>query len=358
MINIFNIRPKGLNVGNDAIFVAMRHYIYKAFGNMVNIIEMPATKRYESGAIAGLSGKTIYEMNRSGHGVILGGGNLYENGEIDVDIESLKALDIPLMVYSVSRGRIFNKRKELVDRTDVISDSRLKAISDKADFNYVRDTATANYIKKLGIKNVHVGACPTLFLGKYQNFTIEEEYIKKYISDKVVISIRNPSLMSIPANHQQKVREDINEFIDYAKNTLNKEAIILCHDLRDIDYAESISCDHLYTGDIYSYLTIIKFCHLLISYRLHSFLPAISYRKDAIKISYDERALSLIDTFSMDSWNINMLEDNVMESVIDRINNMDRLHSLIKENEENWNIIDSSIENLFKEFATLVKKHV
>ena len=33
---------------------------------MVNIIEMPATKRYESGAIAGLSEKTIYEMNRSG----------------------------------------------------------------------------------------------------------------------------------------------------------------------------------------------------------------------------------------------------------------------------------------------------
>ena len=76
---------------------------------MVNIIEMPATKRYESGAIAGLSGKTIYEMNRSGHGVILGGGNLYENGEIDVDVESLKALDIPLMVYSVSRGEFLIK---------------------------------------------------------------------------------------------------------------------------------------------------------------------------------------------------------------------------------------------------------
>ena len=109
MINIFNIRPKGLNVGNDAIFVAMRHYIYKAFGSLVNIIEIPATKRYESGGLAGLTSKTIYEMNRSGDGVILGGGNLYENGEIDIDTESLKALDIPLMVYSVSRGRIFNK---------------------------------------------------------------------------------------------------------------------------------------------------------------------------------------------------------------------------------------------------------
>ena len=58
-------------------------------------------------------------------------------------------------------------------------------------------------------------------------------------------------------------------------------------------------------------------------------MPAISYRKDAIKISYDERAISLIDTFSMDSWNINMLKDNVMDSVVDRINNMDRLQNLI-----------------------------
>lgn len=357
MINIFNIRPKGLNVGNDAIFVAMRHYIYKAFGNMVNIIELPATKRYESGAIAGLSSKSIYEMNRSGHGVIVGGGNLYENGEIDIDTEALKALDIPLMVYSVSRGRIFNKKKELVDRTDVISDSKLKAISQAADFNHVRDIATAKYIQGLNVKNVDVGACPTLFLGKYINFSIEEKYIKKYISDKVVISIRNPSLMSIPANYQQQVRDDINNIIEYSKNVLNKEAVILCHDLRDIDYAESISCDHLYTADIYSYLTIIKFAHLLISYRLHSFLPAISYRKDAIKISYDERALSLIETLSLDKWNINMLEENVMDAVIDRIDNMDRLRNIISENETNWNNLDTNIENQFTEFANLVKSN-
>ena len=37
----------------------------------------------------------------------------------------------------------------------------------------------------------------------------------------------------------------------------------------------------------------------------------------------------------MDSWNINMLKDNVMDSVVDRINNMDRLQNLIIENEEN-----------------------
>lgn len=357
MINIFNIRPKGLNVGNDAIFVAMRHYIYKAFGSLVNIIEIPATKRYETGGLAGLTSKTIYEMNRSGDGVILGGGNLYENGEIDIDTESLKALDIPLMVYSVSRGRIFNKNKKLVDRTDVISDSKLRAISDAADLNLVRDTATSSYISNnLNIDNVSVGACPTLFLGKYINFSIEENFIKKFISDKVVISIRNPNLMSIPANYQQQVRDDINDMIDYANRKLDKEAIILCHDLRDIDYAESISCDHIYTGDVYTYLTIIKLSYLLITYRLHSFLPALSYKKNAIKISYDERALSLIDTYSLGSWNINMLEDNVMDSVIDRIDNMDKLNELIETNQTEWSLIDKKIENGFNDFASLVRK--
>ena len=47
-----------------------------------------------------------------------------------------------------------------------------------------------------------------------------------------------------------------------------------------------------------------------------------------------------------------------MDSVVDRINNMDRLQNLIIENEEKWNQIDSSIENLFNEFAVQVKKNV
>ena len=31
MINLFCIRPKGFNVGNDAIFQGTRHFLYKAF---------------------------------------------------------------------------------------------------------------------------------------------------------------------------------------------------------------------------------------------------------------------------------------------------------------------------------------
>ncbi|NNE26664.1 MAG: hypothetical protein HKN09_07455, partial [Saprospiraceae bacterium] len=124
MINLYSIRPKGFNVGNDVIYLALKGFVEDAFADeKINIIGLPATNKYESQKKAGFTKATIYEINQFGHGVILGGGNLYENGEIDVDPIALKALDKPLMICSVSRGRIYNKKNELVDRTDVISDT-------------------------------------------------------------------------------------------------------------------------------------------------------------------------------------------------------------------------------------------
>ena len=120
MINLFCIRPKGFNVGNDAIFIGLQNFVYKTFGEVVNLIVLPATSKYESQAKAGLTGKTIYEINQFGHGVIIGGGNLYENGELEVGLDALDTLEVPLMLFSLSRGRIYNHRYQLVNRTDAM----------------------------------------------------------------------------------------------------------------------------------------------------------------------------------------------------------------------------------------------
>src|SRR5690554_1767438 len=120
MITIFNIRPKGHNIGNDAISVALRDQLYHAFGRMVNIIDIPATSLYESNAKAGLSSKTVYEINRVGDGVIVGGGNLYENNEMDFSETALKSLQVPLMLFSNSLGKVYDRTNNLVQRTDIM----------------------------------------------------------------------------------------------------------------------------------------------------------------------------------------------------------------------------------------------
>ena len=118
MITLFCIRPRGFNIGNEAIFVALQPFLHRAFGEVVNIITLPATARYETDVKAGLTPTTVYDINQYGHGVIVGGGNLYENGEIDVHSGALEALEAPLMLFSLSRGRVYNRRRCVPPRCD------------------------------------------------------------------------------------------------------------------------------------------------------------------------------------------------------------------------------------------------
>jgi polysaccharide pyruvyl transferase WcaK-like protein len=356
MITIYNIRPKGFNVGNDAIYVAMQRYIYHAFKGLVNIITVPATSRYESHGIAGLTSKTVHEINQHGHGVIVGGGNLYENGELDVDLTALKSLNVPLMLFSISRGRIYNREDKLVDRTDVMGDSLMKVLGEKADINLARDQATYDYFKTLGCNNVILGGCPTIFLDRIAKQIPNVENIDKQYNQTVIISIRNPSLINVSLTRQSKVRDDIVRTILFFKENTNFDIKLLCHDIRDVAFASTIDeVEYIYTGDVFTYLSILQSCKLVISYRLHSFLPALSFGTPTIKISYDERALSLIDTLGMSEWNINMVEsDNVVKDIIDRYNRIDTLERIKQETNLIWSDLDKIMSKAFEDFAKKV----
>lgn len=354
MINLFSIRPKGFNVGNDVIYIALKGFVENAFANEeINIISLPATNKYESQKKAGFSKSTIYEINQFGNGVILGGGNLYENGEIDINPIALKALDKPLMICSVSRGKIYNKQGLMVDRTDVISDNNLKLLNDKAAIAMSRDDATYQYVKDLGCDNMN-GACPTLFLKDF--FPSVNKLSEKYKTD-CLISIRTPNLMSVPPVKQYELRDMMLETIVYLKEKGYDNVKILCHDHRDIAFADSFKgIEYLYTDDAYKFINLLRHTRLNLTFRLHSFIPCLSLDIPTIKVSYDERALSLVDTLGMDKWNINYVKDNVMKEVKYRIDNLNELESLKEENKkENWPKIKSNFETKFSDFAKMVK---
>ena len=353
MKTIFNIRPKGLNVGNDAIAVAMQNFVYEASGELVNIITIPATHKYDGGGVYGLTKKSIYEINMYGSGVIVGGGNLYENGEIDVDIDALSALQKPLMIFSVSVGKIYDANGLLTRRTDTISDAKLKALSDRADINLLRDTASVEWVKNLG-SEAAFGGCPTLFLSELERRLPGLQKIGEKYRDYVLISVRNPELMNISSARKLSTRNDLQGVISMLEAAGHKVAI-LCHDIRDIAFAAGYEVPYIYTGEVYSYLSMIANCRLLISYRLHSFLPALSFDTPAIKLSYDERALSLVSDIGYAPWNIDVVkEDNVLDSIQDRLTRLDELKSLKDKNKEKWALIRDNIVNSFRKFDELM----
>jgi polysaccharide pyruvyl transferase WcaK-like protein len=342
MLNLFSIRPKGFNIGNDIIFLGVNHFIRQTFKKDFNLISLPATGKYESQKKSGLNSQTVREINQYGHGVIVGGGNLYENGELEINPVAIKALEKPMMIFSVSRGRIYNNKSELVDRTDVMTDTNIQLINNKSDINLSRDIATHNYVKSLGC-NSTLGGCPTLFINE-----IPQHIVPLFDSNQtdVLISIRTPTLMSIPIQKQYEVREDLLNIIDLLRKKGYSNIKLLCHDHRDIPFAASFNTvEYLYTEDVFTYITFLRNTRLNITYRLHSFIPCLSYDIPTIKISYDERAISMLNTLGLSDWNIDLMKDNVIEEVTNRLDNLDELKVLKNKLQTDWQNIRSTIVN-------------
>jgi polysaccharide pyruvyl transferase WcaK-like protein len=162
--------------------------------------------------------------------------------------------------------------------------------------------------------------------------------------------------MSIPVSYQYGMREDMLRIIELLKKKGYPNIKILCHDHRDIPFAASFgSIDYVYTEDVYTYLTYLRNTRLNLTYRLHSFLPCLSYDVPAIKISYDERALSMLDTLGMDEWNIDMLKDDVVKELENRIDNIKDLESIKKKlKESTWKDLHNTMTQSSSKFAELV----
>src|SRR2546430_2406582 len=164
MITLCAVRRRGFNIGNEAIFLGLRHLAGEAFGERVNIVSIPAVGDGDASGPTGLSPRSVHEMNLAAHGVIVGGGNVYENGQLDLDAHALRALRPPLMLFSLSHGRIYDHRRELIARTDSMPDALVRALDQRAALSVARDDATLAYLRSLGLTRPRLGGCPSLLL--------------------------------------------------------------------------------------------------------------------------------------------------------------------------------------------------
>ena len=332
----------------------MQHFLYEALGESVNLISLPATSKYESHQNAGLVSSTIHQINQFGHGVIVGGGNLYENGELDIDLNALNALSAPLMIFSVSYGRIYDRKHQFVRRTDAMSDEKIIAINEKAFLSLSRDYTTDHYLKKLGCSKSQFGGCPTIFLDRILPSLISSPQKGGY----VLLSIRNPNLMNIPLDKQAEVRGDILDIIDFLQRQGLHDIRLLCHDHRDISFAASFAgMEYIYTGDTHRYFSILRNCSLNISYRLHATLPCMAFGVPSIKISYDERAISLMNSLGLGEWNIEQMNvPSVLDAVKDRYQRLDSYKTMLSELRPEWEKIYTNFQSSFQQFADEVTK--
>ena len=328
----FHITPigKGYNIGNFAISLAIRRILSLNYPNCT-IITVPAFGTSDAGISKGL----VYEANQWADGLIVGGGNLYENNELNIDFNALLSLKIPMAIFSVSIGRIYYKDNKLNRRSDSIKDKDLISLHKYSTSSISRDIATQKYLETLGIKNSKLGACPTLNLKSIIKF----QFYKEVCDENIFLSIRNPELMNIPRKLKLELPSIIIKISQLIKDKYGYFPKLLCHDQRDISFASSFeNLEFFYTSDIYEYLQLLKNAKLVISMRIHATLPCLSYGTPVINLSYDERAKSLMETIGFGEWDLNLVLDqkDALEIINKRLNNLNKLHSLRNENANIW----------------------
>jgi hypothetical protein len=353
MITLFCVRPKGVNLGNEVIFLGLSHLLREAFGTLVNIAQVPAEDAGD-GALYGLTASSVHEMNQYGHGVIVGGGNLYENGQLRVDANALSALRPPLMLFSLSYGRIYDHLHQLVRRTDAMPDAVVAALNAQAAVSIARDDATMVHLRAIGIDRARLGACPTLFL---DSFPVLRPQLNG--AGGALIAIRHPSLMNLPLRHQARLHDTVRDIARALEEDGFGSARILCHDIRDASFAASLGdMEFVLPEDAYTLVELLRRAPLVVSFRLHAFLPCVSAGTPAINISYDERSHSLLRTIGLDRWDIDFVRTpDVAAAVRDRAARLGDLDALRSAARPIWRGYEQVLRDGAAEFTTLVRRY-
>ena len=354
-MNVFTVRPRRFNVGNETIEVAVRALLREALDPPLNLVPIPALASEEEGSLCGLGPRTVHQMNLYGQGVVVGGGNLYENGQLDIDPHAVAALRPPLLLLSLSHGRIYDELGRLHPRTDAMPDAVITALNDHALVSVARDEATLAHLQRIGIEDAVLGGCPTLLLDEL----LPAAPASPGGDGLVLLSVRNPQLMSVPLVDQARVHGDVRRTID----ALHAEGLgpvqLLCHDKRDLAFASSFGdVAYVLPDDATAYLAMLRRARLVVSFRLHAFLPCLSFGTPAINLSYDERSQSLVRTLGLEAWDIDYLRcADVAGAVLDRARRPEDLRALVAAARPGWDELAGTTRGAVRTFATAVRAY-
>lgn len=303
------VRPATRNIGNDLIGYATAQLLYQVFGADANVVSIPALKGPQFG---GMVSRQVYDINRLADAVVVGGGNLFENGQLSYEQQAVAALRRPLMLMGLSHGRITGRDGVLEDRTDALAPAAIRHLVDKAAVAMVRDASSQAILQELGAA-VDIGGCPTLYLPAVQRTAPP--------TGGVLISIRHPMRMSVPPHLQWRIAEDVRRLIDALGREYGQTVQLICHDYIDLEFAAGFAdATPVYFDDVGRYLAALRDCTIHVSYRLHGFLPCLALGSHSINLSYDERSTSMLSTIGMADWDIDLMrETDCVAAVMDRV---------------------------------------
>jgi Polysaccharide pyruvyl transferase len=271
--------------------------------------------------------KAIDRYNRECDYVFLRGSN-YIHSEMDWEQAEavLSKLKIPVLAFGVGAQAPAKGKLELSPGGRRI----WQLISERSTTLGVRGAYTAEVLWDMGIKNVRIVGCPTAFRNNDPNlridlpaldrvrevgFTVRREVSKAYSPDVKLYITRHRDIMKQMAQRfdlrlmmQGEVEEKLMlwgtaEQKKEAWTKLKSEA--WWRDWFFDEDVEKLWRSRLFYSDVVSdYETLVRKKHLVLGYRLHGNLMALSNKVPSVYFTYDSRTVEFAETFGIPSYDV------------------------------------------------------
>lgn len=307
-IIIHHYCPHTYNAGDHFVILSIRYHLRRYLPDAVFIPKAIAENR-GWGAPVGLRGRNIEFSNRYADAVILGGSDQYNDWSPRISGKEIRALVPPLFLIGLGVSS-----KDL-DQPPFLSDESLKAdivaTNKKSVLSSVRDEVTRNFLLTLGVTHAINTGCPALFL-------FNEEFRLRRSRD-VALTFPYP----LTHNDEKKFHiliSTMRNIIKFLHDT-NLRPVIVCHDDRDVTYAQSTFPEEniFYSNYPEDYLRFYDTVLMVIGSRLHASILASGMGIPNVNINLDLRGEGFAQDMGMGDWHVNYNRPNLTETIISRI---------------------------------------
>lgn len=341
----------GLNIGDDAIALVLVKQLEKlgleiiiASDNIQNMRKMfPKNQIIRRLYLRGLKLETLKYL-KNVDGVIIGGGEQFEEPRLPNPIWGHIATNIQLLVFSKFYNKFYGTLA-VGFNTKMSKFSRwlIKSFIQKSDFIGVRDAGSLEFLSnKCNAKDVFLGADPAFLLAKR-----DKQIDKVNIFNKFNIPINSKIVVIIPSNdkfHDMKYLSTLNSLVQkitqeniyvvYAISDIQKGYDLDIYDNRLLLENEKTNWLEPSITNLYSLLELISASDCVISSRMHPLIFSLIQETPMICISRGSKMDNLMkmvdeeDFFSI----LNVEEDKLYLSLIDRLEHPKKYTQKVLEN--------------------------
>lgn len=260
--NVFCLRPRAGNLADEAIFDVVRRHVRSAFGPWVNLISLPLGG--DSLGRAGLTSRTVYELNHCAHGVVIcGSADARSTETLDFDPFALSMLDVPILGLAWSGHGFTDADGAHGMRIFGLRGDHLDALAARTHWLVTRDGPTREFLAARGAEHAVVGGCPTL--------TLEPEALAweaAHPETGVLITVRDPARMGIAASNRAEFVGALRELIATLRRQGHAAVHLMCVDALDLPFATSLArADFLYVDQVSTWMERMRHCELHITFR-------------------------------------------------------------------------------------------